>query len=88
MANVSKIQETIRQKRALPEKTAVLRRTKCNCNQSTITNTRIANEFHQGSVGGIDRNIVREETLQKWNGKTPEKLQTASQLNTKDSIQR
>jgi hypothetical protein len=88
MANVSKIQETVRQKRALPEKTACLRRAKRHCNQSTIPNNSISNEVLQGNTGGIDRNIVREETLQRWKGTRPAKLLTASQLNTKESLQR
>jgi hypothetical protein len=85
MANVGKIQETVRQKRALPEKTANLRRTKRNCTQSTDANNSALNEHHQQNSGGIDRTVVREETLEKWKGKFPGRLPTASQLNTRES---
>jgi hypothetical protein len=85
MANVSKIQETVQQKRALPKKTANLRRAKCHCNQSTITHSSTSVVHQQETFGGIDRTIVREETLEKWKGKIPEKLPTPSQLNTKES---
>lgn len=82
MANVSEIQEKVRQKRALPEETANLRSMKRHCSQATNS----SNEVCPVKAGGIDRKIVREETLKKWIGTKPEKLPTATQLNTDEAI--